>query len=244
MTSLRSIASPLVRPNSGYSAIDLPSLVRIWTRWLWRSATTSRPCESNSSACGVRNSPGPVPVLPMTAQELSGAVEHRDAADQVGIRDVGVALGHVDVAVGRIGDDVGRLGQRLRRIAPHARLAERQQHLAVRAELHDGAALVPSPEISSGPRRWRRPSRPPTRCRRDRRGCRAATRTSRRRSSGSPCPTRRSGGRGWPWCRDSPASCQASSGQPPTPIGHRGRWRRRWSRPTAAPPHRAAPSPG
>ena len=36
----------------------------------FNSATISRSWESNSIACGVRNSPGPVPVLPMTRRNL------------------------------------------------------------------------------------------------------------------------------------------------------------------------------
>ena len=41
-----------------------------------------------------------------------------------------------------VGEDVARLGQRLRRISFHARLSERHQHLALRAELDDDAALL------------------------------------------------------------------------------------------------------
>ena len=111
-------------------------------RWLWRSATISRPFESNSSACGVRNSPGPGSGLADDPEELSVLVEHRDASDQIRIGHVGVALGDVDVAVARIGHDVGRVGQRFGRIAPHARLPERHQDLAVGAELDDDASLV------------------------------------------------------------------------------------------------------
>src|SRR6266403_1441325 len=57
MTSFLSTASPLVRPKLSYSLMNFPSFVRIWMRWLWRSATINRPFESNSSACGVRGSP-------------------------------------------------------------------------------------------------------------------------------------------------------------------------------------------
>src|SRR5215510_6041401 len=76
------------------------------------------------------------------AQKLAVAIEHRDAPDEIGVLDIGVALGDVNIAVLRIGDDVVRVGQRLRRIAAHARLAERQQHLAVGTELDDNAALL------------------------------------------------------------------------------------------------------
>src|SRR6266850_4414 len=53
MTSFLSMAKPLLRPKLSYSPTNFPSFVRIWMRWLWRSATISRPWESNSSACGV-----------------------------------------------------------------------------------------------------------------------------------------------------------------------------------------------
>src|SRR5438874_12920524 len=76
------------------------------------------------------------------AQELAVLVEHRDAADEIGVLDIGVALGDVDVAVLRIGDEVVRVGERLRRIAAHAWLAERHQNLAVGTELDDNAALL------------------------------------------------------------------------------------------------------
>ena len=123
-------------------ATNFPSFVRIWMRWLWRSATISRPCESNSSACGVRNSPGPVPVLPMIRRNLPFLSNTEMRPTRFGIRHVGVALGHVDVAIARIGHDVGRIGQRVGRISPHARLAQRHQDLAVGAELDDDASLV------------------------------------------------------------------------------------------------------
>src|SRR5205807_1559714 len=41
MMSFLSMARPLTRPKSSYSAMNLPSLVRIWMRWLWRSARIS-----------------------------------------------------------------------------------------------------------------------------------------------------------------------------------------------------------
>ena len=65
--------------------------------------------------------------------------ELRDARDGVGRRVrvlSAVAFGDEDVAVRR-DDDVVRLGERLGRIAADAGLAERHQHLAVRAELDD-----------------------------------------------------------------------------------------------------------
>src|SRR6185503_8986711 len=76
------------------------------------------------------------------AQELSGPIEHRDASDQIGIRDVGMALRDVDIAVAWIGHDVGWIGQRLRRITADTWLAQRQQDFAVGAELHDDTALA------------------------------------------------------------------------------------------------------
>ena len=111
-------------------------------RWLWRSATISRPFESNSSACGVRNSPGPVPALPMMRRNFPLLVEYRDSPDQSGIRHIGMALGDVHVAIARIGHDVGGVGQRFGRISAHARLSQRHQDLAFGTELDDNASLV------------------------------------------------------------------------------------------------------
>src|SRR6185295_1263114 len=76
------------------------------------------------------------------AQELAVLVEHRDPANELGILDIGVALGDVNIAILWVGHDVVWIGQRLRRIAAHARLAECHQHLAVRTELDDGTALL------------------------------------------------------------------------------------------------------
>ena len=123
-------------------ATNFPSFVRIWMRWLWRSATISRPWESNSSACGVRNSPGPVPVLPMILRNFPFLSNTEMRPTRFGIRHVGVALGHVDVAVARVGHDVGRIGQGFGRISPHARLPERHQDLAFGTELDDDASLL------------------------------------------------------------------------------------------------------
>ena len=203
-------------------------------RWLWRSATTSRPCESNSSACGVRNSPGPVPVLPMTRRNLPFLSNTEMRATRLGSVDVGVALRHVDVAVARIGHDVSRIGQRFGRISPHARLPERQQDLAFRTELHDDASLVafagklleivgargscvghPHVSISIDVDAMRPHEHP---------AAKAPDLLAR---------THRNGGPGWPCCRDSPGSSLASIGRLPTPTCHRGRWPRRWNRPTA-----------
>ena len=125
-----------------YSPRYFPSFVRIWMRWLWRSATISRPWESNSIACGVRNSPGPVPVLPMIRRNLPFRSNTEMRPTRFGILDVRMAFRHVNVAVARIGDDVGRVGQRVRRISPHARSAQRHQHLAIGTELDDDASLV------------------------------------------------------------------------------------------------------
>src|SRR5436309_16108867 len=76
------------------------------------------------------------------AQELAVLVEDRDAADEIRIGDVGVALADVDVAIARVGDEIGRIGQRLRRIAALAWRADRQQQLAVGIELVNRAAFV------------------------------------------------------------------------------------------------------
>ncbi len=51
-----------------------------------------------------------------------------------------MALGDEDVAVG-CDDDAGRLGQGLRRIPGHTGRADREQHLALRAELDHRVAL-------------------------------------------------------------------------------------------------------
>ena len=111
-------------------------------RWLWRSATISRPLESNSSACGVRNSPGPVPVLPMILRNFPFLSNTEMRPIEIGIRHVGMALGDVDVAIGRVGHDVGRIGQGFGRISPHAGLPERHQDLAFGAELDDHAPFA------------------------------------------------------------------------------------------------------
>src|SRR5205809_529587 len=66
------MASPLGRLNSRYSPTYFPSFVRIWMRWLWRSATISRPWESNLLMCGVRTSAGPVLVFSGKLLELVG----------------------------------------------------------------------------------------------------------------------------------------------------------------------------
>src|SRR3990170_1941361 len=111
--SLRSTAIPLTRLNSLYSVMYLPSLVRICTRWLWRSADR--------------------PQVPPVG------IESGNPPDQIRILDVGVALSHVDVARRRVGNRVRRIGQRVRRVTHHARSADRHQHVAVGAELHDDA---------------------------------------------------------------------------------------------------------
>src|SRR5262249_41124752 len=74
-------------------------------------------------------------------QELAVAVEHRNAPDEIRILDVHMALGHVNVAVAGVGDDVGWLGQGVRWISAHARLSQRHEHFAFRAELDDDAPL-------------------------------------------------------------------------------------------------------
>ena len=75
-------------------------------------------------------------------EEIPRAVEYRNAPDQIGIRDVRVALRHVDVTVPQVRHDVGRVGQRVGRIASDARRPQCHQHVAVRAELDDHTSLV------------------------------------------------------------------------------------------------------
>src|SRR5207249_2407648 len=74
--------------------------------------------------------------------ELPVPIEDGDSSYQIGIADVRVAFRHVNISIPRVGDDVGRIGQRIGRISPHTRLAEREENLAVGAELHNDAAFV------------------------------------------------------------------------------------------------------
>ena len=67
------IVMPLGRPKCRHSSTKFRSSSRIWTRLFERSATNSRPCESNASACAPRNSPGPSPSRP-TARTNSPSV--------------------------------------------------------------------------------------------------------------------------------------------------------------------------
>ena len=76
------------------------------------------------------------------AKELSSPVEHRDAADEIGRRHVGVTLSDIDITVPGVGHDVRRVGESLGRIASHSRLSQRHQDLALGAELHDHASLA------------------------------------------------------------------------------------------------------
>ena len=64
---------PLGRPKWRHSSTKFRSPSRTCTRLFDRSATKSRPCESNASACGPMNSPGPSPIRP-TARTNSPAV--------------------------------------------------------------------------------------------------------------------------------------------------------------------------
>src|SRR5215510_6831147 len=62
--SLRSMKSPLGRPNCFHWSRNFPSWSKIWMRLLLRSPTKIRPLESIAIACGVSNSLGPEPFLP------------------------------------------------------------------------------------------------------------------------------------------------------------------------------------
>ncbi len=84
--------------------------------------------------CGSRLSNG--------SEKLAGFVEHRDAANQIWSRHIGVALSHVNVATARIGYDVGRIGQRFGWISSDARFPQGHEDLAFGVELDDHASLV------------------------------------------------------------------------------------------------------
>ena len=135
VSSLR-IATPLGRPKCRHSSTNFMSRSKIWMRLLERSATKRRPCESNASACGPMNSPGPPPSLPNDDTNLPSVVI---ADDAIAVllrrgRPRPVAVGDDDVAVRR--DRAG--GRPDEGVVPglrDARLAEREQHLALGAEL-------------------------------------------------------------------------------------------------------------
>ena len=97
------------------------------------------------------------PELAPRLDELAVLRDLRDARDGVGrgVRVLAaVSLRDEDVAV-RGDDDVVRLGERVGRIAGHARLADRHQDLALRAELDH---LMPDQLRGRGRRRRRRRS--------------------------------------------------------------------------------------
>src|SRR4026208_497415 len=99
-----------------------------------------RPCESNRSACGGRNSPGPVPVLPMVRRNFPFLSNTEIRATRFGswtsvwlsatytspFRSVITFVGSVSAAGGLP--------------APPGR-AQCHQHLSFRAELDDDTAL-------------------------------------------------------------------------------------------------------
>ncbi len=179
---------PLGRPKCRHSSTNCMLRSKTCTRLFERSATNSRPCESNASACGPMNSPGPGPILPYCATKRAvGLDPHQPIAILLRVgRSRPVPVGHDDVAVGR--DRArGRTDERLGAGLRDAGLAERQQHLAVGAELEQ---LEPAPLGRGIVLRTDR-CRPPRSCRRGPDRIRAPARTCRCRTGDRRCPTRR-----------------------------------------------------
>ena len=146
----------------------MPSWSKISMRWFPRSATKRRPCESNASAWGVRNSPCRVPIRPHSRMNVPSGANFRmrpvapDSRPAAIARGGGHALAAVSVrdvdAAVRPGDHVVRLVELVRAGSRLARRAEAHQQLAVRAELVDlmplGPRLVPRevghPDVAAG----------------------------------------------------------------------------------------------
>ena len=176
---------PLGRPKCRHSSTNCMLRSKTCTRLFERSATNSRPCESNASACGPMNSPGAVPILPYSRDERAVRLEpHQPIAVLLRVgRPRPVPVGHDDVAVGR--DRArGRTDERVGAGLRDAGLAERQQHLAVGAELEQLEAAPLGRGIVLRTVRCR----PPRSCRRGPDRSRAPARTCRCRSARSTSP--------------------------------------------------------
>ena len=171
---------PLGRPKWRHSSTNCMLRSKICTRLFERSATNRRPCESNASAWGPMNSPGAVPIFPYSATNVPVRLQpHQPIAILLRIgRSRPMPVGDDDFAVRR-NRARGRTDERVGAGLRDARLAERQQHLPVGAELEQ---LKPSPLGRGIVLRMDR-CRPPRSCRRGPDRIRAPARTCRCRTS-------------------------------------------------------------
>ena len=180
---------PLGRPKWRHSSTNCMLRSKTCTRLFERSATNRRPCESNASACGPMNSPGRRAHLAVLARRTCRPSCSRTRRSPSCCASVGRGqcpsatmmspLGAIAHAVGPM--NVSRAGLR------DAGLAERQQHLAVGAELEQ---LEPAPLGRGIVLRTDR-CRPPRSCRRGPDRIRAPARTCRCRTGDRRRPTRR-----------------------------------------------------
>ena len=248
---------PLGRLNCVHCSRKLPSRSKIWIRLLLRSPTNRRPLRVERERVRLIEFAGPGAGLAPSLDRGVPSFENFRISDAPWPCPCETKMSPLPATI-----DVVRLEEVLR-VDASARLAERQQQLAVRAELEHlmafgRAAAWPTdrPRAGAGaagcaarePRQARRardaarcPDSPsPRRCRRDPRRCRAGRRAARRRSSSPACRTHRSGEWDRPSANRGTRCCRRTARRPRRSC-RRDRRRQRSTTPTSV-PREAVPS--